>query len=142
MTKQDTQLAARFQGCLATSARRLDRAIKAHYDDAFRPTGLKSTQVTLLVYIAGSDTPRAADLTAPMGIDQTTLSRNIDRLISLGLVETETAEDARTKLLRLTKAGRAALRRALPLWQQAQAQTESTLGSALSNALVKSAQHV
>lgn len=142
MTTQDAQLARQFEGCLSTAARRLDRAIKARYDESLSPLGLKSTQATLLVFIAGSDNPRAADLVAPMGIDQTTLSRNIERLINMGLVRADPEPDARSKRLSLTPAGRRKMKAALPLWQHAQKEMKAILGGTLSKSLTQAAARV
>lgn len=136
MTAPDNQLACHFEGCLATSARRLDRVIMALYDDAFRPLGLKSTQVTLLVFIAALGTPRPADLTGPMQIDASTLSRNLERLESLGYIRPADAQDARTKRLALTREGRVVLRKARPIWDRCQARARELLGPAFADNLV------
>lgn len=139
MTDQDHQLAACFRGCLATSARRLDRVIMAIYDDAFRPLGLRSTQVTLLVFIAALGSPRPSDLADPMQIDPSTLSRNLDRLESLGLIRSAETEDARTRRHALTRQGRAVLRRARPIWDRCQARARDLLGPEFSGDLLRKA---
>lgn len=139
MTTPDPNLASHFEGCLATSARRLDRVIMALFDDAFRPLGLKSTQVTLLVFIAALGAPRPADLTGPMQIDASTLSRNLDRLESLGYIRSADAEDARTKRLALTREGRAVLRKAQPIWDRCQARARDLLTPAFADQLARRA---
>ena len=48
----DAALVAKYGGCLATSARRLDRVIASVYDHELRPLEVKGTQVSLLIYVA------------------------------------------------------------------------------------------
>lgn len=139
MTTTDDQLAACFRGCLATSARRLDRVIMSIYDDAFRPLGLRSTQVTLLVFIAAMGSPRPSDLTEPMQIDPSTLSRNLDRLESLGLIRSADDEDARTRRHALTIKGRSTLKRARPIWDRCQARARDLLGPEFAGDLLRTA---
>lgn len=128
-SQSDQRLAEAFDGCLATAARMLDRAITAAFDEKLRTVGLRSTQVTLLATIAGAPgEPSAADLVGPMRMDQTTLSRNLTRLAEQGLIERGTSSDARRATLALTAAGRKALRDAAPLWAQAQAEVAQRLG--------------
>lgn len=127
MINADRQLVECFQGCLATSARRIDRAIMQIYDEAFRPLGLKSTQVTLLVYVAALINPRPSDLTHPMHIDPSTLSRNLERLLSLGFIEPTEDHDARARRYSLTHEGRAILRKVRPIWERCQTRARDLL---------------
>jgi DNA-binding MarR family transcriptional regulator len=62
-------------------------------------------------------------------MDRTTLGRNVQPLERDGLIAVEaSASDRRTKLLRLTGAGEKRLQTAVKLWEQAQAQFESSFG--------------
>jgi DNA-binding MarR family transcriptional regulator len=56
-------------------------------------------------------------------MDQSTASRNIAVLEARGLVASiPSSADRRQRLIRLTRRGKATLKRALPRWQQAQAE--------------------
>ena len=55
----------------------------------------------------------------PLGIERSTLARNLDRLIAAGLVVAAPG-DGRRVLHRLTEEGETALVEALPLWRAAQ----------------------
>ena len=55
-----------------------------------------------------------------VSLDETTLSRNLRRLIDAGWIDTTVGKDEREKLVRLTKDGLAKLRQARPAWERAQ----------------------
>jgi DNA-binding MarR family transcriptional regulator len=64
-------------------------------------------------------------------MDRTTLARNLKPLQRQGLVQVEVGDDQgdrRVRIVRLTEKGREALRQALPLWEEAQAQVVGALG--------------
>lgn len=140
MPPTDADLGRSFDRCLATAARRVDRVIAASFDEALRPLGVKATQVTLLASIAALGDPRTGaaprDLAPALQIDQTTLSRNLARLEDAGLVARRPAADARLVPVALTPAGRALLRRAHPLWAQANRRARERLGPHLAEALL------
>lgn len=139
-TIPDAELAGSFEGCLATASRTIDRAVATVYDGKLRPLGVRSTQVTMLVAIAGAEPPvAAADLVGPLRIDQTTVSRGLARLRDLGLVEQDVGDDGRVHELRLTAEGRRVMREALPLWREAQDEIGVLLGSGLSDAVRRAA---
>ena len=64
-------------------------------------------------------------------MDRTTLTRNLKPLMDRGLVkEKKSSVDRRQRHISLTRAGKAALSRALPLWNQAQNQVVTGIGLA------------
>lgn len=128
-----------FEGCFATSARLIDRVIQSAYDDALRPLDIRATQVTLLAAIGTAHQPLARDLVPILRIDQTTLSRTIDRLVERGLVEKLESDDARHAPLALTRPGRALLAKALPIWKRGQSAIAELLGQRFSRDLVAAA---
>ncbi|NYH49168.1 UNVERIFIED_ORG: DNA-binding MarR family transcriptional regulator [Xanthomonas campestris] len=65
-----------------------------------------------------------------LGMDRTTLTRNLKPLLAAGWVQARRGEDARQKLVVLSRSGRGLLVRALPHWQRAQTQLETLFGSA------------
>lgn len=69
-------------------------------------------------------------------MDRTTLTRNLKLLIKQQLVQSLEGEDRRIRLMLLTQAGEQALRRAWPLWQEAQARIECALGRERFDALL------
>ena len=63
-------------------------------------------------------------------LDRSTVGRNVKAIEELGLVRLGPAKDQREAAVRLTSAGEEALRRAAPLWEEAQRRVEATLGAA------------
>ena len=123
---------AEFAECLACScfaARRTARAITQHYEQHLKPTGLTVTQFTLLAMLslAGPQPlSRFADL---LGLERTTLTRNLRQLRARGWVRESATGDRRVRLLAITKRGTTAARGALPLWREAQKSIALRLGA-------------
>ena len=70
-----------------------------------------------------------------LGLDRSTLGRNVRPLIKAGLVVMEGGADRRAHTLALTEAGRAALDQAIPLWRDAQRHVSEKLGREKTRAL-------
>jgi len=115
--------------CVCGRLRRASRALTQMYDDLMAPCGLRVTQFSLLRTLARHEQPvRISELAALTLIDRTALSRNLEPLAAQGLVEIVPGQDARTREVALTRAGRTALARATPLWKDAQAEVTRRLG--------------
>lgn len=120
-------LAAIGRACFALHARMTARLLTRAYDAAVRPTGLRFAQFGLLGAIAhGSATSQTA-LAERLGLERTTLVRNLKFLEQKGWIEA-TPGGGRGLAHRLTPAGREILARAIPLWERAQADIEARLG--------------
>ncbi len=119
---------ATVQQCACGNIRRTDRAITQFYDQALAPSGLYTTQFTLLATLAKTAPIMINRLAEIMVMDRTTLTRNLRPLTKQGLVRVEEGEDRRAHLVLLTREGEQALLRALPLWKEAQARIVGALG--------------
>ena len=115
------ELAEVAAGCACRNLRRTARAVTQLYDQALRPSGLRITQYTLLVAVALSEPVPITRLADALDLDRTTLARDLKPLTERGLVQIAAGEDRRMRRVRLTPQGRAAMERAYPLWQRAQA---------------------
>ena len=112
--------------CVCGNLRMAARLVTAYYDAALRPCGIEANQMTMLWVAYAEDAQPANQLAHAAGMDQSTASRNIAVLEARGLVTSIPATtDRRQRLIRLTRRGRALLGRALPKWQQAQAEIAS-----------------
>jgi DNA-binding MarR family transcriptional regulator len=112
--------------CLCLNLRRSARQITQFYDERLRASGLRTTQFQLLaaisLLVARTGPAAQQPLADLMGMDRTTLTRNLALLERQGYVQVETAlRDRRERAIELTPAGRLALDQAMPLWQDAQA---------------------
>jgi len=122
--------------CVCGRLRRAARALTQLYDDALAPAGLRVTQFSLLSTLARRGSLRMTDLATVAMLDRTALSRNLEPLAAQGLVRIATGTDARTREISLTRAGEAALARALPHWRRAQAQVARQLGEQRNDTLI------
>ncbi len=123
--------------CTANSLRRAARAVTGMFDDALRPTGLRISQLSILVALALAEEATVSRLAGMLALDRTTLTRNLAPLERRGFVETVSGGDARQRALRLTGEGRAALARALPVWRRVQGRVVSGLGDGRWRSLVQ-----
>jgi DNA-binding MarR family transcriptional regulator len=117
------------QQCLAVRIRMLNRVITNIYDDAFRPLGVKASQLNILVAAKRMELARPAEICHLLQLDTSTLSRNVDRMKARGWLEVVPDEDARAQPFRLTAKGKKLLERAKPAWEQAQRKAAELLGA-------------
>jgi len=104
--------------CLCLHLQRAARAIARRFDEVLRPHGLTSGQFSLLMALNRPEPPRMKDVATTLAMDRTTLTANLKPLARRGLLAIETdPSDRRTRRLRLTDAGGAALKAALPVWR-------------------------
>ena len=106
--------------CVCTQLRRASRLVSTFYDEALASSGITVTQYALLARIGRTDGLTRTALAAQLGMERTTLTRNLGPLERAGLVVSATGEDRREKLLRLTPAGRKQVARSHPRWAKAQ----------------------
>jgi DNA-binding MarR family transcriptional regulator len=121
--------------CTAALLRRASRAVTNAFDAAMRPAGLRNSQFSVLVALALARQAPISKLARILGLDRTTMTRNLAPLERRGLAVSVAGEDRRNKVFQLTARGQAALARALPAWQAAQASVVSELGQSRWTAL-------
>jgi DNA-binding MarR family transcriptional regulator len=114
--------------CACSQVRRLARKLSAHYDSILSPEGLTITQYSLIVNIERAGQLSHSFLAEKVGMERTTLTRNLRPLIRAGWVAVAAGKDRRQHLLQLTAMGKRKLIRSLPLWEQAQSQFLSRIG--------------
>lgn len=106
--------------CTIFNIRKASRLIGQFYDQAFSPLGIRSTQFSMLLAIAYEDVATINRLSQIMGMDRTTLSRNVQILNKNGLAAINKGHDRREQLISLTSAGKDLLERAIPVWEATQ----------------------
>ncbi len=114
--------------CACGNMRKATRAITQLYDEALRPSGLRATQLALLVAIRVRGPVTVKDLAQITVTDRTTLTRNLQPMEQKELIRIMPGEDRRERLVALTETGQKALAKALPLWQKAQGKVLKGLG--------------
>ena len=118
------------RACIATRLRMANRVITRVYDDALRPLGLTVTQLSMLVVAEDRGLIRQSEVGAQLQLDDSTLSRNLQRMRANGWLEEAVESDARVNTHRLTDSGRALLERVMPAWRDAQQRAHELLGEA------------
>ncbi len=114
--------------CLCTKLRRATRNVTRLYDDALAGIGLNVAQYSLLKNLSRLDQPSITSLAEALGLDRSTLGRNLKVLEAKGLVRLEGGEDQRNRLVSLTPIGRASLDEALQAWERVQVQMGQRMG--------------
>ena len=117
------------QGCTNLKLRELSRVVTRHYDAYVAPTGLKNSQYSLLSHVVLLGPLRPGELAARMKLDASTLTRNLQPLIAAGWVEQGPGDDARSRSVVATEAGRAKRAEAQRAWKQAQLALNARLGN-------------
>jgi DNA-binding MarR family transcriptional regulator len=117
-------------GCLMNRARLVSRYVTGIYEDELRTLGLRGSQLNLLAAIAYAGPVRRSDLARAMHIDISTLTRNLRVMeTNAWIAPVADRSDGRGTPIRITKAGKDLLARAIPLWRTAQLRTSEILGS-------------
>ena len=109
------------RACICQTMRRVARRVSKRYEDALRPIGLKAGQFTILAALQRDGHVPLGALANDLGMDRTTLTKDLRPLERRGLVASMADErDARIRGLFITNEGRALFREAVPLWEAAQ----------------------
>jgi len=95
-----------------------------------------------LVAVATGEAVSINALAQVMGMDRTTLTRNLRPLEKQGFVARGTEGWRRSRALQVTKKGRSRLREALPLWSTAQEGLQKRLGDRNSVAVHNGLDHL
>ncbi|WP_085904552.1 MarR family winged helix-turn-helix transcriptional regulator [Kiloniella majae] len=122
--------------CTCAGLRKATRLISQNYDATLKPSGLKATQYTLLATVHKTGALPMKQLASVLGMDRTTLTRNLKPMIHKGFIQNEADTDQRIRLVRITKEGTRTLHEATPLWQVAQNRAIEVLGQKNWNSLM------
>src|ERR1700678_2698905 len=66
--------------CNTTALRKATRRVSQLYDSVLAPTGLRSTQRSMLMHIARAGEPAMGELAAALGLDRSALTHNLKPL--------------------------------------------------------------
>jgi DNA-binding MarR family transcriptional regulator len=117
--------------CAATTMRKASRRVTQFYDEALAPSGLRSTQYSILAELnrRSASPPTLGELAAALVLDRSTLGHNLRPLERHGLVTLKPADkDARLRHILLSRKGTTKFRSAYPLWRTAQDRFTSVFG--------------
>ena len=116
------------QGCTNFKLRQLLRSVSRLYDAEIAQAGLKGSQFSLLSHVLTLGPISPSDLAARMGMDASTLTRNLRPLIDKGWVLQGPGADHRGRSIAITPAGQAKHAEARVHWKRAQQLLNQRLG--------------
>jgi DNA-binding MarR family transcriptional regulator len=123
------QLLFYVNSCASFNLRKAARVMTQFFDQVLRPTGLRSTQLVILLAAGLKDKTTMSELSDAIVSDRTTLTRALRPLIKKGLIKNVPGTDRRKSGIVLTAKGDLAIRKAAPYWHAAQAKVEKGFGA-------------
>lgn len=125
-----TRKTSQPQGCTNLKLRQLTRRVTQLYDAQVGQSGLKTTQFSLLTAVERMGPLQPGALARVLGLQASTLTRNLKPLLAAGLLHLGPGADGRSRLVDITEAGRAKRAEAKRLWKAAQLELNRVLGEA------------
>ena len=116
-------------GCTNFKLRQLLRRDARLYDLELAATGLKTTQYSLLSALVKTGPIAPGQLARELGMDASTLTRNLKPLLVQNLVQQGPGDNARQRRIELTPQGRARRQSAQAHWKAAQLKLNAVLGA-------------
>lgn len=116
------------KNCVCFNLRRVARAMTHFFDSEMRRHGIRSTQWSVLSVLSAAAPANMADLSEILGMERTTLLRNLRPLQRDGLVTVEGGGHGTRVELSLTAKGRKQLEKIAPAWEAAQRTAVDVLG--------------
>ena len=114
--------------CVCFNLRRAARLVTQKFDKTLRPSGLKANQFSILMASYDPEGTLLTKMAKALGMERTTLTRNLAHLEKLGMVTIRPGHDRRERIITITETGADLLEKALPLWQQAQRDIVDIIG--------------
>ena len=116
--------------CLCLAAQRAARKLARRFDEALKPAGITSGQFSLLMSLNRPEPPTVGAVANLLAMDRTTLTANLKPLERRGMIElVADTKDRRSRRIRLTEAGMAALNAAVPIWQDTHSDIDTRIGN-------------
>ena len=116
-------------GCFCLASRQAARKITRLYDSYMQGSGVRATQFTILSQLMLRGEMPIGKLAGLLGMERTTLSRNLTLLEGKGWISISAGDDPRARMIEITTQGRSLVRRGFPYWSKAQAHIGKLLGA-------------
>jgi DNA-binding MarR family transcriptional regulator len=126
------------QECVARRLRQVNRTVTRLYDEALRPHGITVNQLNILAVVISEQQIRPGQLGQALGMEKSTVSRTIDRMVGKNWLKVAQGKDSRTQLLTVTRQGRQLLLAVTPIWDTLQTGILTTGGNNILNMLTVS----
>src|SRR5262245_21980595 len=117
-----------MENCLCFNLSWVTRAVTQYFDAELRRHGIRPTQTPILAALTAKPAWRMEELSDWLGLERTTLVRNLWPLERDGLVAIAGAGRGRRVSVQISAKGRRELAKATPAWRAAQQAVIKTLG--------------
>jgi DNA-binding MarR family transcriptional regulator len=117
-----------IQNCICLNLRRASRMVTQFYDSEVRRHGLRPTQGSILLALNAREKWSMAELSDWLGMDRTTLLRNLRPLQRDELTQADGSGRGGRVELSITAKGRNKIEEFMPAWRSAQRVAVETLG--------------
>jgi DNA-binding MarR family transcriptional regulator len=124
------------ENCVCFNLRRVTRAITQFFDSEMRRHGIRATQGTILLALNTGERWSMAELSDGLGMDRTTLVRNLRPLQRDGLAEVIGGGRGSRVEVAITAEGKKRIEKLMPAWRSAQCAVVETLGEARWSAIL------
>ncbi len=121
---------AKVENCICFNLRRVTRTFTQYLDAELRKQGIRSTQTPILQALCASDSWTMIGLSDWLGMDRTTLLRNLRPLQRDGLIDISGGGHGKQVQLKITAKGQKQVEAFNPAWRTAQDNIIRTLGHA------------
>ena len=125
-----------MRNCVCFNLRRATRALTQFFDAELRLHGIRPTQTPILTALAAKSDWSMETMSKWLGMERTTLLRNLRPLQRDGLVTAKGGGRGGHVELELTEKGRKALAKILPAWRSAQDRAVAVLGNERWSAII------
>jgi DNA-binding MarR family transcriptional regulator len=116
------------QNCVCFNLRWVARVVTQFYDAEMRRHGIRPTQGTILTSLNARKSWNMAELSDWLGMERTTLVRNLRPLQRDGFVQATGGGRGNRVELAITAKGRKKIEKLTPVWKSAQSAAVKTLG--------------
>jgi DNA-binding MarR family transcriptional regulator len=116
------------ENCVCFNLRWVTRAMTQFFDAEMRRHGIRPTQGTILLALNAKESWTMADLSDWLGMERTTLVRNLRPLQRDGFVQADGGGRGSRVELSITATGRKKIEESMPAWRAAQDAVVKTLG--------------
>src|SRR5580765_6726617 len=116
------------ENCVCFNLRRVKRAVTQFYDTEMRRHGIRPTQGSILASLQARNSWNMAELSDWLGMERTTLVRNLRPLQRDGFVKTIGGGRGNRVEVMITAKGRKRIEKLTPAWKSAQTAAVKTLG--------------
>lgn len=115
--------------CNCVNLRRVTGTVTDYYNRAIESCGLTINQFSLLWNLDFLETSNITALAERMGLERSTLVRNLKPLTMKGYIEDTAGAGERDRRLKVTPKGKMALEIGIPLWKEAQKYIKAVIGA-------------